>query len=814
MNYDFSQLSPIEFEKLVNDLLEKKYRVSIERFKEWRDRGIDWRFEYGNWKKAIIQTKHYYKSWYKWLKSVLEKKVKSHNWINENIWELVKVENLKNKWELDKYIFATSVWLSPDNKKEIFNIFAWYIEKESDIFWVDELNSILLENKDLEDKYYKLWINSTNVLKTIFSNIIYNDILWRSNDEVEKYIEKNKYFYPTEDFNKAIKILSKNNVLIITWEPWIWKSTLSEQLCLRFISKWEFKFFKISKNINEVEKIWQDDDKQIFYFDDFLWSNYLEKIDWKDSNIKNFIERIKRVKLNKNIEDKIFILNSRTTIIKSWIENSSISWFKEDIEENEFILRINQMIKEEKAYILYNHLYYWDLEEDYINKIYENKNYRKIINHTNYSPRLIEFITNKKRVTVDKDKYIDFILNNLDNPTEIWRQVFEKQSNNYVNYLVYLTVFNQWKISEEIIKNRYNIFVKKINHWIIPINYEFDNVQKISIENFLVRKEEELWKAYYSLINPSITDYILHKYISNSDFLIDFYYDLWTYDWLRELYNLYRNWVNKNRNLFNIFPFSKKIKDTIKMNSGIYLDIINWLYKKWLDGKSNDYIIYLLDLNSNKTYDKSIYNFLQWFIDNYIDIDKRNIDKLFKLISENYENLNIINSNFLIQYIKKWDIDKITIDYIWEILNNIYDDEDFIWYDQELLDILEEEIIMLYENETEDVFDNVSFDDYINDYEDAIDFNIVTLIDEKISEIEWTFNFSKFRFMEYITEIDVEDIYDWLWIDLEDKYKDYRSSLNYDNEENYDKYRESEKDRKLNINSDDFDEVDYIFTKK
>jgi hypothetical protein len=33
-NYDFSQLNPIEFEDLVNDLLEKEYNVKVERFKE------------------------------------------------------------------------------------------------------------------------------------------------------------------------------------------------------------------------------------------------------------------------------------------------------------------------------------------------------------------------------------------------------------------------------------------------------------------------------------------------------------------------------------------------------------------------------------------------------------------------------------------------------------------------------------------------------------------------------------------------------------------------------------------------------------
>jgi hypothetical protein len=105
-------------------------------------------------------------------------------------------------------------------------------------------------------------------------------------------------------------------------------------------------------------------------------------------------------------------------------------------------LEVNNLSDIEKAYILYNHLYYSDLEEKYISIVYENKNYNKIINHKNYNPRLIEFITNKKRVNIDENKYLDFIINNLDNPSEIWKNVFEKQSNDYINYLVYLSVYN------------------------------------------------------------------------------------------------------------------------------------------------------------------------------------------------------------------------------------------------------------------------------------------------------------------------------------------------------------------------------------
>ena len=174
--YTFEELNPIEFEDLVNDLLEKEYNVRIERFKEWRDRGIDWKFIDKEWKKIIIQTKHYLKTGYNGLKQILEKKIKN----KKETWELVKVEKLKKSWELDKYIFVTSIWLTVDNKKEIYNIFNWYIEKESDIYWCDDLNNILSKNKGIENNHSKLWMTSKNVLDNILKSIINNDIITRS----------------------------------------------------------------------------------------------------------------------------------------------------------------------------------------------------------------------------------------------------------------------------------------------------------------------------------------------------------------------------------------------------------------------------------------------------------------------------------------------------------------------------------------------------------------------------------------------------------------------------------------------------------
>ena len=106
-DYDFNNLSPIDFEILSRDLLQEELMVRLESFKVGKDLGIDFRYCPTDDQKIIVQCKHYIESGYK----ILLSKLKAE--------EIEKVRKLKPK----RYILATSVGLNPMQKKEIFNIY-------------------------------------------------------------------------------------------------------------------------------------------------------------------------------------------------------------------------------------------------------------------------------------------------------------------------------------------------------------------------------------------------------------------------------------------------------------------------------------------------------------------------------------------------------------------------------------------------------------------------------------------------------------------------------------------------------------------
>ena len=63
-DYDFRQLSPIDFEILVRDVLQVKLGVILENFKAGKDQGIDLRYCATKNETLVVQCKHYAESGY------------------------------------------------------------------------------------------------------------------------------------------------------------------------------------------------------------------------------------------------------------------------------------------------------------------------------------------------------------------------------------------------------------------------------------------------------------------------------------------------------------------------------------------------------------------------------------------------------------------------------------------------------------------------------------------------------------------------------------------------------------------------------
>jgi hypothetical protein len=229
-DYDFSSLNDKEFEILSTDLLSCHFNCHVERFKVGRDGGVDGRFFAYDGGEVIIQCKH-------WIKSGLPALLRS---INST--EVQKVQKLNPK----RYIFVTSLEVSRENKTKIKNLFSPFVLSESDIFGNEDLNGILSKNPVIEQKHYKLWITSTNVLKTILNSAI----IGRSKYKLDEIIEESKKYVITENHHKAMAKLEAIHSVIITGSPGVGKTFLANQLCQFYSAKgYEFCFIENSLDL-------------------------------------------------------------------------------------------------------------------------------------------------------------------------------------------------------------------------------------------------------------------------------------------------------------------------------------------------------------------------------------------------------------------------------------------------------------------------------------------------------------------------------------------------------------------------------------
>jgi len=401
-NYDFKQLSPHEFEQLTRDLIQERDGIILESFKSGRDSGIDFRYARAN-NKCIVQCKHYAGTGFSGLMTELRKEVHKAHKLNPT-----------------RYILVTSVGLSPNNKQKIQTLFG-NILTTPDILGLDDLNNLLGIYSKIEQQHYKLWLTST----AVFNQVLHNESLVQSGFDIERVRRDIHRYVSSSAYPKACDLLEKNHVVIISGVPGVGKTTLAKMLLYTYLQK-GYEPISILTDITEGRKRFQHGIKQIFYFDDFIGATFLgERASTfarnEDRSILDFIELVHSSNKAK------LVMTTREHIFQQAIAASE-KLIHSNVLEDKYILKISDYNQLQRAEILYNHIYFSELSENYRKVLLANRFYKKIIEHKNFNPRLIEWLSSHQRIcSIPPDEYQQFILNLLANPAEIWLYAYENQ---------------------------------------------------------------------------------------------------------------------------------------------------------------------------------------------------------------------------------------------------------------------------------------------------------------------------------------------------------------------------------------------------
>ena len=393
---DFSVLSDIEFEELVADLLSAELGQPVERFAAGPDGGIDLRWRsHANKENNIAQCKHYHRSTFSQLLAAARA-------------ELPHLDSVKPT----EYRFITSFDLTVGQKKRLHGVLIDWMSNVDDVLGGRDLDGLLTRHEAVERRHPKLWLSTGSQLFWANHSAIANRasaLQDRLSVSLPKYVLNNGYL-------DARAILEEHRVCVIAGVPGIGKTMLAQILLADAMSV-GYEPIEVSGDIAEAWTALRSDDLQVFLYDDFLGQlSFAERLGKnEDARLAAFVEKVSSLK------SKLLIMTTREYILhdaqRMYERLSAID------ERLHFVLELKDYTRGNRARILYNHLWHADVSREALAEM-ASGGYRRIVDHSHYSPRLIEYATS---ATFDQQSsgYVDRFVDALDHPFRLWKTAFE-----------------------------------------------------------------------------------------------------------------------------------------------------------------------------------------------------------------------------------------------------------------------------------------------------------------------------------------------------------------------------------------------------
>lgn len=481
--YTFHSLSDADFEELCRDLLQASLQLRVQSFTKGRDGGIDL-LNASRDGDTIVQCKHYCRSDFSKLKSKVERE------------ELPKLKKLKP----NRYILCTSIGLTPDNKKALVAILKPYCLSTDDIFGCNDLNGFLRDHPNVETAHHKLWLTSTAVLRRILKN---GTAVWNEMEEAE-IAHRLSLYVQTAAFDDAMEILSKFRYCIVSGIPGIGKTTLAQILVTRFVDD-GYELITAREDVREALDQLDSKRKQVIYFDDFLGRSSLgERLSKnEDEGILRLLKTASRAK-NKRV-----ILTTREYILTD-AQQKYERLSGPEMELAKCIVELAKYTRGNRARILYNHLYFSKVPQACIESLLSQQRYRKIIDHANFSPRIIEWMTmGMGRASVTPSQFADEFVANLDNPNRIWEHAFESYLTSEARCLLHVLATMPQRVDFADLEIAWNSCLPSSDQVGAPgeIHLKFERTLK-QLDGSFISTERVGSITAVSFHNPSVKDFV------------------------------------------------------------------------------------------------------------------------------------------------------------------------------------------------------------------------------------------------------------------------------------------------------------------
>ncbi|MDD3264137.1 MAG: restriction endonuclease [Candidatus Nanoarchaeia archaeon] len=767
--YDYSNLTPQDFEIFCKDILEKVENKKFRTYAEGMDDGVDIECLETDDFKIIAQAK-------RWIKTKFD--------IN-------KINKIKGKAP-DRYILFITKEITKNQKDKLLEKFNPYLSL-ADIYDEIRLNDFLnkSENKDILEKWEKLWLPSNIILKKIFDK--FKDAKYNYNQN--KIIFNNKIYVKTSYYNKAVDILNKENILIIHGNPGVGKTSLAEILVKEYLKK-DFEFiYGEMESLNEIEDKIYSNEKTVILIDDFLGDTEVQLNKISDNKLKNIIEYCK------SSQNKKIIFTTRTYIYTSAL--SILEKFSMTIKNNtKLLVDVTRISNYEKAQILYNHLFYNNIiNTDQYKEILRDKFYFKIIEHQNFTPRIISLICDDLKNMEIKDLK-NKVIDSLNDINVIWEREYSKLTDKEKILLLVLTINNSVYLYENNYEYIKLTFVNLYNNQIL--NNDFKKCIKKLSDSFVSTTIIDINKKNLQISNPSIKDFIKHK-IKSDDIEISLEEYLNKSIYLEDIYSVSNLKILNDKiikdlilNKFDVLLSYKKNKRLILYMiidnlSSIYFEdvlvvkllkiIINDAFENIIfefEDKSND-IQLILKILVDLDYDSEIFIYTKqkfieieldyWYILN--EIYEKDILTKYLEVLKSISNINAGYEKLIIEKIKLNE--KFFLEKLLEIINYEIEYIGDDWIDYFSYNIDDDDFKIIKE-ETNNIVDNLFEDDFkvIKELNEEIFDSLINNVKEKRNNCIEEYDFSDKLNEKILNTKNEKDLSE---VSINQNYKDERKKI-------------------------------------